>query len=310
MLKRKSGSLLTIMLFLKIFAIGQAGSTVDHFKNQLENINAQIASAFLNKDIKQLMTYYDAHAICMPEYHQSLYSKNGIKNYYQHWFDSTSIKRYKRKIFKLEQIKGYLLEIGTFSYEFTWATSGTLFTYDGKYLNVWKIGRTNNLILISEMWGANSVVDRSVFSFVKISEAFETPKPIINKKTEREVNSRNQRIKELVTNRDGARHATEFFTSDAIYLTYDSPMFIGMETIKPYFTEHERPDNVSIDSLSLKASKMIDLGNVVIEYGYYTVDVSWNNNKERVFISGKSTNIWKRDKTGKLMIYRQMVNHD
>ena len=87
-------------------------------------------------------------------------------------------------------------------------------------------------------------------------------------------------------------------------------MFIGMETIKPYFTEHERPDNVSIDSLSLKASKMIDLGNVVIEYGYYTVDVSWNNNKERVFISGKSTNIWKRDKTGKLMIYRQMVNHD
>jgi ketosteroid isomerase-like protein len=310
MFKRKLLFLFTALIFSTVFAMGQTFKNGDLFRSQLEGINVEIAGAFLSKDIDQLIKYYDAEAICMPEYHKPLYSKNGIKNYYQHWFDSASFKSYKRIIFKLEQVGDYLLEIGTFSHKFNRAATTAMFSYDGKYLNVWKVGKNNELILISEIWGADNPVDRSIFSFTKINETFETPGPTINKNIEREVNSRNQRIKELVTKRDGERHATEFFTEDAIYLTYDSPMFIGMETIKPYFMEHEKPDNVSIDSLSLKASKMINLKNVIIEYGYYTVDVSWNNNKEKATISGKSTNIWKRDKTGKLMIYRQMVNHD
>lgn len=83
-----------------------------------------------------------------------------------------------------------------------------------------------------------------------------------------------------------------------------------MENIKPYFEEHEKPNGVSIDSISIKAGKMIPINNFVIEYGYYYVDVSWDNKKGRAIVTGKSTNVWKRDENGVLMLFRQMVNHN
>ncbi|MEZ0130685.1 hypothetical protein AB9T88_13345, partial [Flavobacterium sp. LBUM151] len=75
------------------------------------------------------------------------------------------------------------------------------------------------------------------------------------------------------------------FTNDAIFMTYDTPMLIGMENIKPYFIEHEKPNEVSIDFLEIKTSTMIALGNFVIEYGYYHVDVSWDKKKGQAYVT-------------------------
>jgi hypothetical protein len=176
-------------------------------------------------------------------------------------------------------------------------------------MNVWKIGKDGKLTLLSEIWGANKAIDGSNFSFIKTNNNA-IPKPKASQTIENEVNKRNARIAELVTKREGEKHAVELFAKDAIYLTYDTPMMVGMENIKPYFVEHEKPNGVSIDSLSIKASKIIPLNNFVIEYGYYYVDVSWDNKKGRAIVTGKSTNLWKRDENGILMLYRQMVNHD
>lgn len=306
----KKRCLLLAIFFLVFSTIkGQTIKNEDQLKEKLKNINNQLTDSFLRNDSSVIINYYDATApVCMPEYHKAIYSKEDIKSYYQQWLSNFKINTYKRNIFEVQLIDNYGIEIGTFNIDAI-NDKGSALVYDGKYLNVWKIEKNGKLTLISEIWGANKAIDGTNFASIKTKES-DTPKPAVKKSLEDEVNKRNLRIAELVTKREGEKHADEFFTKDAIYLTYDSPMFIGFENIKPYFVEHEKPNGVSIDSISIKASRIIPVKNFVIEYGYYYVDVSWDNKKGRAIVTGKSTNIWKRDENGILMLYRQMVNHN
>lgn len=301
---------LSMVVFLLVFINSWAQlKSSDGLKEKLKTINSQIADSFLRKDFSVITNLYDDNEpVCMPEYHKALYTKEDIKSYYQQWLSKFTINSYKRDIYEIQKIGNYAVEIGNFSINST-NENGAVLVYDGKYLNVWRVEKNGKLILESEIWGANKAIDGSNFASIKTKES-EIPKPKINKTLETEVDKRNERIAELVSNREGEKHAVEFFTKDAIYLTYDAPMFVGMENIKPYFEEHEKPNGVSIDSISIKAGKMIPIKNFVIEYGYYYVDVSWDNKKGRAIVTGKSTNVWKRDENGVLMLFRQMVNHN
>jgi len=301
---------LSMVVFLLVFINSWAQlKSSDELKEKLKKVNSQIADSFLRKDFSAITNLYDDNEpACMPEYHKALYTKEDIKSYYQQWLSKFTINSYKRDIYEIQQIGNYAVEIGTFNIHST-NQNGAVLVYDGKYLNVWKVEKNGKLILESEIWGANKAIDGSNFASIKTKES-EMPKPKINKTLETEVGKRNERIAELVSKREGEKHAVEFFTKDAIYLTYDAPMFVGIENIKPYFEEHEKPNGVSIDSISIKAGKMIPINNFVIEYGYYYVDVSWDNKKGRAIVTGKSTNVWKRDENGVLMLFRQMVNHN
>lgn len=255
------------------------------------------------------MKYYDEkEPVCMPEYHNALYTKQDIKSYYEQWLSNFKINDYKRSIYEVQLIENYVVEIGTFNVNAVGKSDVSL-VYEGKYMNVWKVLKNKKMVLVSEIWGADKAIDGSQFLVIK-TNGIKIPKPKINQSIEEEIYKRNERIAELVKNREGEKHAVEFFTKDAIYLTYDTPMLIGMDNIKPYFVEHEKPNGVSIDSLSIKASRIIPLKNYSIEYGYYFVDVSWDNKKGKASVSGKSINLWKRDENGVLMLYRQMVNHN
>lgn len=286
----------------------QAQNSIE-IKEKLTAINNQIAESFLHNDSSTIIKYYDeAEPVCMPEYHNALYTKEDIKSYYEQWLSNFKINDYKRSIYEVKIFENYAIEIGTFNINAI-GKNGVSLVYDGKYMNVWKVLKNKKLVLVSEIWGANKAIDGSHFSVIKTNN-IEIPEPKIDQSIEKEVYKRNERITELVKNREGEKHAVELFTKDAIYLTYDTPMLVGMENIKPYFTEHEKPNGVSIDSLSIKASRIFLLKNFIIEYGYYFVDVSWDNKKGRASVSGKSTNLWKRDENGVLMLYRQMVNHN
>ncbi|WP_264537943.1 nuclear transport factor 2 family protein [Flavobacterium sp. N1736] len=303
--------LITVLLlfFAKSFSQEKTIKNADPYIEKLKSINNELADAFVNENIDVVMKYYDdKEPTCMPEYHKALYTKHGIQYYYQQWFNSVEIKSYKRAIYEVQRIKNHLVEIGTFVNNFM-KPNNILFNYEGKYMNVWRIEKNGNLTLISEIWGANTAVDKSNFSFIE-QQASVMPKLRVSKTISDEIGKRNDLIAKLVKKRQGEKHATELFTKDAIYMTYDTPMLIGMDNIKPYFTEHEKPNDVSIDFLEIKPSTMINLDNFVIEYGYYYVEVSWDNKKGKATVTGKSTNLWKRDKNGVWMLYRQMVNHD
>lgn len=308
---KKRYLLITIFLlfFAKSFSQEKTIKNAEFYIEKLKVINNELADAFVNKNIDVVMQYYDdKEPTCMPEFHKALYTKNGIQYYYQQWFDKVKINTYKRAVFEVQLVKNYLIEIGTFANNFTKPDSSS-FNYEGKYMNVWKIEKNGNLTLVSEIWGADTAVDKSNFSFIE-QQASIMPTVKISKDVSDEIRKRNELIAKLVKKREGEKHATELFTKDAIYMTYDTPMLIGMENIKPYFTEHEKPNGVSIDFVQIKASTMINLVNFVVEYGYYYVDVSWDNKKTKATVTGKSTNLWKKDEKGVWMLYRQMVNHD
>ena len=124
-----------------------------------------------------------------------------------------------------------------------------------------------------------------------------------------EIRGRNAIIGKLVTERKGGEHA-DLFLPDAIYMTYYTPMLVGIDNIRRYFIEHERPGEVAIDSLALSTGNIypMDGGDLQLEQGFYVVD--WRAGGDSGTVRGKSLNLWKRNQDGTLMLYRQAVNHD
>jgi ketosteroid isomerase-like protein len=301
--------LLPIAAMLLMLASCSSDDKKHDYREQLTILHQQRDRAFITKDSKTYLQSYADSVIAMPEYHAPVYGKQYLEHYYRQWFDSTSSTQLKRDIYEVQRIGNYILDIGRFTHDFKKADS-SLVHYEGKYMNVWAIGAGHSVSLISEIWGSEFPINSSLLSFAAKSPSGPLPGLSIDPAIEEEVNTRYQHIAAYVKNRQGTLHATEMFLPDAIYLTYDTTMLVGMNNIEPYFTEHEKPGPVSIDSISLLASRMIPVDSFVLEYGYYFVAVSWDNHKGGINVKGKSTNLWKRNNEGKLMMWRQMVNHD
>jgi hypothetical protein len=87
-------------------------------------------------------------------------------------------------------------------------------------------------------------------------------------------------------------------------------MQIGLEAIRGYFVEHERPGPVSIEALDLRSGRIhpLDGGRLQLEEGFYRK--AWRAGGDSGTVAGKSLNLWKRGGDGNWMLYRQAVNHD
>ncbi|RYZ88621.1 MAG: nuclear transport factor 2 family protein [Proteobacteria bacterium] len=279
------------------------------YREKLTTAYHELDQAFMAKDADKFMRYFQDSAIGMPEYHSTVYGKENLHQYYQQWFDSTQTLNFNRTIYEIQPAGNNLVVIGRFSHRFKKADS-SIVDYAGKYMNVWAIGPHDSLYLKAEIWGSEHPINGSLLSFASRSSSGAMPAKVTVPAVEEEVKSRNQQIADYVKNRQGTLHATEMFMRDAIYLTYDTTMLVGMENIEAYFAEHEKPGAISIDSISLRASHIIPIDSLVFEYAYYFVAVSWDNHKGGINVKGKSINLWKRNSDGKLMLWRQMVNHD
>lgn len=256
---------------------------------KLDSVNGVISALHQSKNITALRNFYRDDVILMPEYHETLYTRSEAFNYYSQWFNATHTTTFNKIIIDLFAADDYLIETGKFLKQYT--LHDTPFTYNGKYLNVWQKDNSGQLKIVSEIWGSDTNVSRGVFSFINKIKPLPSKKPA-NSATLQEIASRNNRIAQLVAAREGEKHAQEFFTKDAIYLTYDSPMFIGFDAILAYFSEHEKPGDVTVNNISLNTGRLIDLAQTIIEYAYYNIDVSWNGGGG--LFAGKSINVWQR----------------
>ncbi len=80
-------------------------------------------------------------------------------------------------------------------------------------------------------------------------------------------------------------------------MPYYEQMYVGSDSVSSYFVRHERPGDVTIDSLDLSYANMVDLGGLVLENGYYTV--RWRASADASgIVKGKSINIWRKDEQG------------
>lgn len=297
-----------LAILLSFAGLTCLANETDNFKDKIQSINSEMEKNFIDEKVNEILNYYTTESVMMPEYHETLYGKENIYIYFQHWFDMVNTNSFKRTIYEVHSINNnFLLETGTFKNNFTQANNDS-FLYEGKYIRIWKIVGKHSLTIISEILGSSSYLDRSKFPSIENNKLDNIPEYQVSRKIKEEVISQNQIITDLVKNREGEKHST-FFTTDAIYMPYYMPMLVGIEKIRSYFVEHEKPGDVQIDSLQINTSKIIDMGNFALEHGYYRIRGKGENNTSWV-VTGKSINLWKRDKKGKLMLYRQMVNHD
>lgn len=280
----------------------------DALWQQVDARNKAFAQTLTDKDIAKITGFYTNTAELMPEHSQLRHGSENIRDYYSQWFAGTQANQAQKTIYEIQDLGNYALETGTFILSFDKINAGN-YKYVGKYLTIWKkpSGTETELKIAAQIWGANAGINDSDFPDIDDSKtisydiAFDT-------ETYNELKERNAKIAKLVSERKGAEHA-KLFMNDAIYMTYYTPMLVGMNKIEAYFTEHEKPGTLKIEDIAINNGGAIKVGkNIIIEFGSYKVD--WSDGDAKGTVTGKSINVWKRDAAGTLMLYRQMVNHD
>ena len=299
-----------LIVFLALFLPAADAWSVESttsLRQRLEIRNRQFSEAFAGEDLAAVVGYYADGAMLMPEHSTARHGKESIESYYRQWFAGAATGGLRKTIHEVLDYGNYAVETGNFVQTFTKGGSQP-YDYAGKYMVVWAIDGDQARI-VSELWGANAPFDGAALPGIEDGAPVADRVFTNDAKVAEEIGGRNALIDRLVTERKGDEHAG-LFLPDAIYMTYYTPMLVGIDNIRSYFIEHERPGGVSIDSLELSTANIypMDDGDVQLEQGFYKV--AWRAGSDSGTVAGKSLNLWKRNQEGTLMLYRQAVNHD
>ncbi|KAF2082294.1 Cif family virulence factor [Flavobacterium sharifuzzamanii] len=297
------------IFFLFAFASFAQGSKIDSvIKKQIEDYNTSFSNALVKGSQGDLVKAYTDQTIFMPEHSRERVGSKVIRDFYKQWLAQAKITSYERKILDLQDFGNYILEIGTFDENLN-LNEQNAFLYAGKYAVLWKKSSNRSLppTIAAEIWGSSSSFDDKNIPNIDDSSVPKMEEYSVSDKLASEIKERNNAIKDFVKNRQGAEHAKMFMT-DAMYLTYYTPILSGEKEITDYFTEHEKPGTLSIDKISILTSGIIYARTAIIEFGFYSVD--WHDGENHGNVKGKSINVWKKDNSGALLLFRQMVNHD
>ncbi|WP_294963738.1 DUF4440 domain-containing protein [uncultured Flavobacterium sp.] len=294
-----------------LFAIGvfaQESKTDSIARKQIEAYNASFEAAFVKGNQEDLIKAYTDQSIFMPEHSRQRTGTKEIQAFYKQWLSQAKVASYQKTIVEIQNLGNYILEIGTFAENLN-VNEQKPFSYSGKYSVLWKksSNRKLPLTIAAEIWGASSYFDDKNIPNIDDSAILPTIPYIPSDKLTSEVKERNNTIKKLVQNRQGAEHA-KMFMPDAMYLTYYTPILSGEKEITDYFTEHEKPGTLRIEQISIETSNIIFAREAIVEFGFYNVD--WRDGESSGNVKGKSINVWKKNNDGELLLFRQMVNHD
>lgn len=281
-----------------------ASSQEDSLTLKLNSINQHRDQAIRSKDPAQIASFYSPGAVCMPEFHTAIEGLASIQAYFSSWTKNIRSATYTSYTKDLVRTKNAMIETGNFIDTIV-KISGDTLIYPGKYMRHWATTASGEWKIVSEIWGAVQYVDRSLFPYTGESRPIQGHG---SQYTNLYIVKRNALITKLVKERKGIEHA-KLFTNDAIYMPYYMPMMTGIDQVTGYFTEHEKPGDVTIDSLNIVSGKMFAIDDMILEQGFY--GVRWiANDKSTGVVTGKSLNLWKKNEQGEWMLHRQMVNHN
>ncbi|HVJ39488.1 MAG TPA: nuclear transport factor 2 family protein [Stenotrophomonas sp.] len=282
-------------------------ASAEDVAKRLERANAGVGAAWRAGDAGALTAHYAADAVLMPEHSAVRRGDDEVGSYYAALFDALQVQAYRRTSHDVVVYGDHAVQTGNYELAFA-ADGGARTEFKGKFMALWDL-RQADPKLVCELWGTDAPFERAKWPEIAAPPDAGSRAPVRDAKLFSEVTARNALIGKLVTERRGAEHA-ELFLADAIYLTYYTPMLVGIEQIREYFIGHERPGEVAIDSLDLSSGNLHRLqgDDVVLEEGFYRV--AWRAGGDQGVVKGKSLNLWKRDESGVLRLFRQAVNHD
>ncbi|GGD45261.1 DUF4440 domain-containing protein [Pseudoxanthomonas indica] len=269
--------------------------------------NAEWARAASATDLAALGSRYADDATLMPEHAKLRRGRDDIHGYLQQWWQQARVTRWERQTDSLDKAGDHLIEIGRYTQRLQ-REGQPAYDYVGKYLAVWRNSAEGPRV-IAELWGASAPFDRALLPELTAPTDTSPAIDTASAPVKRELADRNALITRLVKERKGAEHAT-LFAADAAYLTYYTPTLRGMDAIRDYFVEHERPGPVTIEAIEIHSDGVhaLDAGTTQLEEGRYRV--AWRAGGDSGVVEGKSLNLWKRGEDGQWRLFRQAVNHD
>lgn len=274
---------------------------------QIVTLNKQFAAALRAADLQKITSLYAADAVAMPEYHTRV-SGDHIREYFRQWLAGTSGNEFTKTPFRIISSGNYVLETGNFIFRFN-RKNNTPFSYNGKYVQVWRKDDAGKLKLVSQIWGSSTWFDKKELpeiTGIKEASVITKKSPAASGNAYGAIHDKNQQIAKLVQERAGHLFAP-YYTTDAIYMPYYSPMIIGRDSINSYYIKHEDP-NVGIDSVAIHIARLLEAGKFHIADGVYSVD--WRSGQSSGRVNGKSINVWRKEPDGQVLLHWQMTTHD
>ncbi len=180
-------------------------------KAHIQQLSRTLTECEKNDDLESLLAYYDETAISMPEYQPILQGITEIRAFYKEIFGRQHIKAFQRTTQEIIVLDSTVIEIGTFTKEYTAQHADTNLTQHGKYWNIWKVQRDGSFKLKGEASGFFHPVDNPEDLVVSLNKSQAEVSDIsLDKNIPFELKAYNALMEKGVRNRDGILRS-EFF---------------------------------------------------------------------------------------------------
>jgi hypothetical protein len=291
------------LLFMTMFACVDSHNNLrgekksDEFINdRLQESNRRMIEAAKDKSFPAISDLYDRNALLMAEYNSLIGKRDNIKIYYDEIFDRQTIKEYTREVIDILIFENRVIEIGLFN-----KVLDNSDQYKGKYFNVWKFGKNQQLTLVAESFGYLHQIDNP--SKLVVHEAKKSEPVPVNIPWELEaymaLNESN------VMDRVPERSANAY-TKDAMYLPFADTIKADKGTLlKHYQAYYANP--AKIDSIQVFTYAYDSVADGYINYGGFYVD--WSVPGFSGNTTGTGISYWRREADNSLRIHRQIGLH-
>jgi ketosteroid isomerase-like protein len=261
---------------------------------------------YIRKNINTLVGLYADEITYLPEYKPAIFEIKVLKEFLSDWFKASNIKAYKKKIYQVEVYSDYVLEMGTFRFDYL-AIDNRHKEYEGHYMILWKQNESGGLSIVSETFGANKYIEPQdvPYASVKLLQSSFTPTPRVNNKLYTDIIAFDAIVIKAVAEGDGDARANGF-TEDAILMSNFDSIRVGMEVIRPKMLKTYTRD-VSFN-VNHTYFRIYDLGEYVFVTSHYKG--GWGDASNGGSFEGNMSNLMKRNGNGKLLMHRQAGNRD
>ncbi|MEB2776397.1 hypothetical protein SYJ56_13830 [Algoriphagus sp. D3-2-R+10] len=310
---KKISLISNLIIYLFLFASctqekTQETTNQENIAQQLQELTNTLTKAEKNDDLKTFLNVYTKNAISMPEYQPPLMGVGEIESFYKEIFQRQSIKNYHRTANEIIELDSTIIEIGTFTKEYTNTNDDSLLTQNGKYWNIWALQPDGGFKLKGELFGSFHQVENPASLTVKIKKS-NSDKTAPYSEHEIPVELRAfKALDEMYVRRRAGSLKSDLYTQDAKFMPFAEPIVSGIEKIKPYFIEYTSRGEVNIDSISLGTLYYEYSEDYVLEYG--TFNVKWSTDTYAGSAAGKGIKLWKRQPNKSLKIFRHAGSHD
>jgi ketosteroid isomerase-like protein len=273
---------------------------------ELQTIDSNMANFYLKANADSLVGFYDRSFIYLPEYEPPINKTAELQKFYAEWFKSQPLLFFDKQIYSVEKIADFVLEIGTFHMGYS-KKPGPENYYNGKYMTMWKRDNLGKLKIISEAFGSDTYIKPEDIPYASVVVE-ETKKPeevnVLSEKLRPEIEEFDKGVVNAVLTGDGEARAKEF-TIDGIYMPHFDPMQVGMEKLRSYMLRTYTGSTITYVKDTFH--EIFDSGDFVFLSGHFEVGFGEGGNKGS--FEGNMSNLMKRSKDGKLLMYRQLAHN-